>query len=135
MLQAYLRMTQTAEANLTNNVIAGMERTVDIHVDITADAVSDYAPNIAKAVEIALTIGSELHSAYAPKLRYNELITLTPAALQHTAVAGNLGEIRHAYNVTPEGDIIRAHSILAIAHSRFGHTYESDAHVFRQRTG
>jgi|GEM_PF-2215519 hypothetical protein len=135
MLRAYLRMAHTADAELTHNVVADITRTVDVRVEITADAVSDFAPNISKAVEIALTVGSELHGCFAPKLLYRELITLTPAALQHTAAAGNLGEIRHFYSLIPQADIIKAASGNAVAHSRIGHTYESDAHVFPAEYG
>ena len=129
LLQAYLRMTQTAEARLTHNVVADMSRTVDIRVEITSDAVSDYAPNLSKAVEIALTIVSELHSGFSPKIAYHEFINVTPAANGVTAFVPYLGEIRHNYLLDLQANIIKSPSVRATSHVRSGVAIDGNAHV------
>jgi len=109
--------------------VADMSRTVDIRVEITSDAVSDYAPNLSKAVEIALTIGSELHSGFSPKIAYHEFITVTPAANGVTAFVPYLGEIRHNYLLDLHADVIKCQSVRATSHVRSGMAIDGNAHV------
>ncbi len=129
LLQAYLRMEQTSEAQLSNNVIAGMECTEDIRVEITADVVSDYAPILSKAVEIALTIGSKMDSGFAPKIAYHEYITVAPVATGVTAFVPYLGEIRHNYLVEQQAAVIKRQSVRATAHVRTGIAIDGSSHV------
>lgn len=123
MLRAYMSAVLTGSGKMDRQITGPMAAPVDVTVTVPADAVSDYAPNVAWAVGIALGIERTAHTAKAGHGVYHENIIVTPSADANTAFAALLGGIRQTYAVTPEGLLSRdSRSSMLTALGRYGHS-------------
>ena len=129
MLIAYLRAAMSSSASVSYYRTAPVEREIDITVEITADAVADYAPLLEKAVEITLGIGSELHSAVAGECEHHARFSVEPIGQLRSGFAPYLGEIRHNYRLDVPADIVKCRSERAVSHLRTGISFEGFPHV------
>ncbi len=123
MLRAYMNAVLTGSGKMDRQITGPMAAPVDVTVTVLADAVSDYAPNVAWAIGIALDIERTAHTAKAGHGVYHEYITVTPSGTANTAFTSLLGGIRQSYAITPEGLLSRdSRSTMLSALGRFGHS-------------
>ena len=129
MLTAYVRAAAGSAATLSHYLTVPVERENNSTVEITADAVADYAPILEKAVEICVDIGSELHAGAAGHGIHHAEFSVTPAANAVSAIVPYMGEIPQAYQLVLLGELIKCQSVRGTAHIRTGIAFNGLSHV------